>query len=359
MEDVERLVAIDGTVAVVSLKGVRLDDEKRLIVESCDLRGFPSEEVDVDVATPLSDDSRAAAVDHSDAVEDGDNGPVGLVGSAADVDDGEVTVRDDELGVRRVRERPNLKDTLPILAEAERGEGVASGRSGTIHVADELRRATSVAELLDVVLIKNDRTGIDEGFDIVSRTLGGHRAVGSVFGALDDVPVYAFERGTALPQPPEIAAGLLAGRRGGGIEAILVEIAGESLLFGLRRERDNIPVDIIPGDKEVSELSAGIIAGGEILVVEKVAVAIGRGLVDNHGAGAIEDATAGRADNVGGLLALGLLPYTHLGEMDESVVAAAARVGLLGRADLDLAIALGDTENRARLADAHHLRFGG
>lgn len=103
MEDVERLVAVDGTVAVVGLKGIGLDDEERLIVESGNLGGFPSEEVDVDVATPLSDDGGTAAVDHSDAVEYSDNGPVGLVGSAADVDDGKIAVRDDELGVRRIR----------------------------------------------------------------------------------------------------------------------------------------------------------------------------------------------------------------------------------------------------------------
>ncbi len=82
----------------MGLEGVGFDDEEGVGIVCGNLGGLPGEEVDVDVSVPLRDDRGLAAVNHEQAVEDYDYGPVGLVGASADVNDGEVSVGD-EFGV--------------------------------------------------------------------------------------------------------------------------------------------------------------------------------------------------------------------------------------------------------------------
>lgn len=57
VEDEKGLVAVDLALRVVSFEGVGFDDEEGVVVEGCDLGGLPSEEVDVDVSVPLSDNN--------------------------------------------------------------------------------------------------------------------------------------------------------------------------------------------------------------------------------------------------------------------------------------------------------------
>ena len=88
IENGRGLVSVDIAFLVVCFEGIAFYDEEGVIVESGNLRGFPGEEVHVYMSVPLSDDCGFASVHHEEAVEDDNDGPVGVMGAASDVDDG-------------------------------------------------------------------------------------------------------------------------------------------------------------------------------------------------------------------------------------------------------------------------------
>ena len=92
-------------------------------------------------------------------------------------------------------------------------------------------------------------------------------------------------------------------------------------------------------------------------MVEEVAGTISRALVDNHGVRPVEHARACRAHHRFGRLALGRVPQSHLGAVDERVGVAAQRVGCLVRSDGYGAVALRYLLIVARDAYVDHFRF--
>ena len=138
VEDGGGLVAVDISLFVVGFEGVGFDDEEGIIVECGDLSGFPCEEVHVDMTVPLGDDGGFSAIDHQEAVEDDDYGPVGFIGSAADVDDSEISI-DDFVGVVLIAgggEVPYGEHPLGIGFESEVAQSIGSFIDECINVAE-------------------------------------------------------------------------------------------------------------------------------------------------------------------------------------------------------------------------------
>lgn len=226
------LVALDVTELVVSFESVALDDEQRVVIESGDTSGFPSQEVDVDVAVPLSDDDGFAAFGHEKAVEDDNNRPVGFMRTSADIDDGEISVGDALVGVD-FGECPNPKSALLVLRETEVCKSVWAVVGIGVNVADEQRRTARMSERLDAVLIEDSGTGVDESFDIVRRVFGSHNCMVVAFGTLEDIPIDCFEGSAFLPQPPKITAGLFAVGKSVFVITVFVQ-GGSEVDFMLR-----------------------------------------------------------------------------------------------------------------------------
>lgn len=248
---------------------------------------------------------------------------------------------------------------MGVGLETERAQGIFAAVGEGVNVADITRGNFGCgAERLDAIFVEDGGAGVYEGLDIVGRIFGGHGAVVVVFGAFFDIPVNAFERGAFLPEPPEIFAGFFAVGVCGGVEAVVEESGGEGLLFGLRVEREAIEFNVEPGDEERHELRFYFgVFGCEVFIVEEVADAVSGAFVDNHGAGAVKYAGAGRAHHVFGFFAFCGFPEADLGEVDESIVAATARVGGLGRADRDSGVALRHELSERRAFDADELIF--
>ena len=159
-----------------------------------------------------------------------------------------------------------------------------------------------------------------EGLDVVAGILGGHEAVVGILHALVDIPAYGLEGGAALPELPEVAAGLAAVGGGDGLGAHAQQPLGEGAGVG---ERRGILRDGKPGDEEGTELRVAA-ARGLIFAMEEIAGAVGRRLEDDHRERAQEHPRACRTKELLGGLLFGGLPDADLGAMHEVVVAAAA-----------------------------------
>ena len=154
----------------MGLEGVGFDDEESVVVEGGYLCGFPCEEVDVGVSAPLGDDDGSTTLAHEETVEDDDNGPVGLRGTAADVDDDEVTVGDCLVGVD-LGESPDPELALGIGNETEISESLLAFMAVGGELTDELGRPAELPEGLDAILVEYLCAGVDESLDIVGGEL--------------------------------------------------------------------------------------------------------------------------------------------------------------------------------------------
>ncbi len=202
IQDCGGLVAVDVALLIVGLQSVAFDNEQRIIIESCNLGGFPCQEVHINVAVPLGYNRGFAAIDHQQAVEDNNHRPVGLMRTATDIDDSEVAVCDFFRVVRvdGVGEIPDPEHALRVGPEAEVAEGVFALIGVGIDVADVAWRFSGCGpEGLDGVFIEYRRAGVDERLDIVGGVFGSHGCVVVVFGALLDIPMDTLEGCTDRP----------------------------------------------------------------------------------------------------------------------------------------------------------------
>ena len=314
-EGVEYVLGVVA-VGVFGFEGVALDDEEGFLIPGGYLCGFPDEEVVVDVAIPLCDDFGYSAVDLPIAVEDKDNGIVGLAGTASDIDDGDVAAGDGKLfGVL-----PDGEMAGGVVVEVKVGEGGGAFGVAALggYLADGSGRGTVFFEPLDKVFVEDAFAGGGKGFDVVGGKLGHHLLVGLVGASFLAVPSNGFEGGAFFPEEVLV--------RGEGIDERGVVVDGQG-----------VDGYVVPGDKEGLFVGASLL-GGLVFVVEIVAFAFGGGLHDDHGVGGEGYGGDDGADEVGGAFLRGVGEHGDFGEVYHVDVLGTDAFGGFGGTDGYLAV---------------------
>ena len=195
-----RLVAtFHLTLLVVSLQRVRLNDQKRIVVERRYLCCTPSELVYVAMSVPLSHHRRRlATINHTKPVEYHDNRPVSFIGTSTHIDNGKITV-DNFVAFECFRHCPYRKQSLPVCTETEIGKCILSFVSISIYLTDILRLLAEPLELLDTVFVEHHRTRMNESLHIIRRELGSHYSKVVLTSTLLYVPVDSLQCSPFLP----------------------------------------------------------------------------------------------------------------------------------------------------------------
>lgn len=156
-EDEDGLVAIHVAVAVFSLECVAFDDEECVVVEGGYLCRLPSKNIHINMTVPLSNDRRTTTINEVDAVENTDNGEVGLRGATTDVDHDKVAVGDNFSRVD-FGKCPNIESTCTVFFEANVLQCEFPFINRSVDITDKFRWTTSGIELLHLVAVEYVRT---------------------------------------------------------------------------------------------------------------------------------------------------------------------------------------------------------
>lgn len=319
VEDGVEVVAV--LFAVAGFEGVGFDDEKGVVVPGGDLGGFPGEGIMVGAAPPAGYDfGNPGGTEHPVAVDDGDDGPVGFFGPAADVGDDEVAVCDFCPG-KGFGLLPYAQAAVAVFDEFcfPEGAGACDGLS------PEFACLPGWFALFPgehgVLLVVETVSGGLEGFVVGGGKFGFHlEVVVAFFEFVGVVPVDAFEGGALLPLPPVV--GRHAGDKG-------------FVVF----YRQLVTGNFKPGDEDGGVL-AGAGFGGLVFEVEEVAYAFGGGFHDDEGARDVGNGSVEGLDDVFGAPGGGGFPDANFGHVYHGEIEGAEGVGFLGGAYPDDAAAL-------------------
>ena len=80
------------SLCLLGLQGVRLDDEQGVIIGGCNLHSFPCQQVVVYVSAPFGYHYGHTSKGHVIAVDDADDGAVGVVGCTTNIDNNNIAV---------------------------------------------------------------------------------------------------------------------------------------------------------------------------------------------------------------------------------------------------------------------------
>ena len=320
-EDKFRLVAV--RVVVLGLDGVALDDQLGVVVERGYLCRLPGQQVVVDVPVPFRHHLGCAAEHHPVAVYDEYVAPVRVLAPSAHVHGDEVAACHALFGL--LRQHPHLQQAAPVVDEVEVLQGGLALHAVALHLADMQGLAARLLQLVQVVEAEDVAPAVSEGFDVVAGKLGHHVLVVDVVLAFEDVPVDGLEGRAQRPQVPVIFAGVEAARWRVVVVLVVQQPLGEGRLV---LHGAGVFLKLEPRDEDGAAVALPLL-GRLVGAVEEVAHAVGRGLYDLHRERGHEQGGGDGADDVLGLLAVGVFPQTYFGVVDAGDVAATPGGGVV------------------------------